>query len=176
MDGKIRGFTLIELLVVVIVVSLMATMATIYIREFRISSGLKEAVNKIATDLSYIKSLSVATDSVWILCFMDEDGDSYYDAYRIVGDRNADMSINTDDCSSTDVNDIVKEKGTLPRTVRTSLSPNTRIVGFSKKGITVIDNGGTYSNFALRIDIVSKIDSSRKKTITINTAGRVDYQ
>ncbi len=177
MDGKMRGFTLIELLIVIIVVSLMATMATIYVREYRISSSLKEAVNKITTDLGYIKSLSVSTDDIWVLCFIDEDGDSEYEAYRIIGDKGGDMSINLDDCTATGPDDHIKEKVNLPVNVHLDISPDTAVlIGFAKRGITLINSGGDYANFGVRFTVTSKIDPTRKRIITVNTAGRVYSQ
>ncbi len=181
MDGKVRGFTLLELLVVIIILSIIVTVAIISSREYWISSSLKEASNKIATDLSYIKSLSVATDSVWVLCFIDYNGDGNFEAYRIIGDRNANLSFDNTLCNSTDSEDIVYPVEKLPRITRVVVSPNTRIIGFSKKGTTLISSSGSYANFGVRIEVIStegkKINQTfvpaKKKTIRVNRLGRI---
>ncbi len=175
MVGKVRGFTLIELLVVIMVISAMTLMATVYIYKLRISTALKEAVNKITTDLSYAKTMSVATDSIWGLCFVDSDGDGYYEYYRLVADKGADGSILTADCTSSDPQDIIKEVSNIPANINVTVSGGVRFVGFSKKGITLVDNGSSYSNWAVSIRVQSALDTSKIMEIDINRAGRIRF-
>ncbi len=180
MVRKVKGFTLIELLVVIMVISAMTLMATVYIYKLRISTALKEAVNKITTDLSYAKTMSVATDSIWGLCFVDSDGDGYYEYYRLVADKGADGSVLTADCTSTDPEDIIREISYVPNNINLSVRAlsgggSVKFVGFSKRGRTLIDNGSSYTNWAVNIRVQSTLDTSKAMDIDINRAGRIRF-
>jgi len=179
MAGKMRGFTLIELLIVVMVISAMAIMATVYIYKLRISTALREAVNKITTDLSYAKTMSVTTDSIWGLCFVDSDGDGFYEYYRLVADKGADGSVLTSDCTSTDPDDIIRETTNIPANINLTVNEvggdPVKFVGFSKKGRTLVDSGSTYTNWAVNIRVQSTLDTSKVMEIDVNRVGRIRF-